>query len=158
MAEAKQSGGCVARLALIVALLALAVAWVAYRRQGGEMKTLWRDLTGGAGDRVRITAGTEGEDLRSWLARAQDRLERRRPEVAGERDLRQVREDVAEIRKNLERAYRDAGTEAKGRWRSLDADLERLEAQLRKGGTKALATLDSALAKIKAETGKEEDR
>jgi hypothetical protein len=156
MAEAKRSGGGMARLALIFAILALLVAWAAYRRQGGEVKTLWRDLTGGAGDRVRITAGSDGEDVRSWLARAQDRLERSRPEVAGERDLRQVREEVAEVRRNLRNAYRDAGTEAKERWRSLDADLERLEAQLRKGGTKALDTLDSALEKIKEETGREE--
>jgi hypothetical protein len=156
MADGKRSGGGVARLALILAILALAVAWAAYRRQGGEVKTLWRDLTGAAGDRVRITAGSEGQDLRSWLARARDQLERSRPEVEGERDLRQVREEVAEVRRNLRNAYRNAGAEAKTRWRSLDADLERLEAQLRKGGTKALETLDSALEKIKEETGREE--
>src|SRR4030095_6364982 len=82
MAEKRRSGGGVARLALILAILALAVAWAAYRREGGELKTLWRDLTRGAEGKVHITSDSDG-DLRTWLAETQVRLERRRPEGAG---------------------------------------------------------------------------
>jgi hypothetical protein len=144
----------VARLALILALLALAVAWAAYRREGGELRTVWRDLTRGSGGRVNITSDADG-DLRTWLAETQARLEKSLPDVAGERNLQQVREDVAKARQNLERAYRNASAGAKERWKSLDADLERLQSQLKEGGAKALATLDSALAKIKQEAGRE---
>lgn len=156
MAEPRRSGGGVARLALLVAIVALAVAWAAYRRQGGELRTLWSDLTRGASERVRATADAGDEDLRTWLERAQERLERRRTEVAGERNLEQVREDVADLRARLERASRDSGEVAKKRWRNLDADLERLEGQLKEGGSKALATLDAALEKIRREAGAEE--
>jgi len=145
----------VARLALVLAILALAVAWAAYRREGGELGTIWHDLTGGGGNRVRITAGSGDADVRTWLAQAQARLEQHRDEVAGERNLQEAREDVAKIRKNLESAYRNGGAGAKARWRDLDSDLERLEGQLRKGGSKALATLDEAVRKIKQEVGKE---
>jgi multidrug resistance efflux pump len=146
----------VARLALILAILALAVAWAAYRREGGELRTLWQDLTRGAEGQVHITSDSDG-DLRTWLAETQARLEKRRPEVAGERNLQEVRDDVAKTRENLKRAYRDAGAGAKERWKSLDGDLERLQSQLKEGGSKALATLDSALAKIKQEAGRAEE-
>lgn len=156
MAEARRSGGGVARLALVLAILALLVAWAAYRRQGGELRTLWPDLTGGAGDRVRVTGGSADEDLRTWLRNAQAKLEQRRGEVAGERNLEDVREDVAEIREKLERAYREGGAGARERWRELDGDLERLQGQLKEGGSKALAAFDSALAKLRSEVGEGE--
>src|SRR5215216_6621682 len=97
--QKKSGGGGVARLALIVAILALAVAWAAYRRQGGELGTLWNDLTRGAGDRVHVSLGGGSEEVerQSELARARARLLGRRAEVAGERNLQQVREEVAEV-------------------------------------------------------------
>ena len=150
------SGGGAGRLALILAVLALLVAVAAYRREGGELKTLWRDLTGDAGGRVRITEGTNG-DFSTWLARAKERLERHRPEVAGGHNLEQVRDDVADLRAKLERAYRDSGSTAKEKGKSVDADLERLEAQLKEKSDKALAELDATLAKIKEEMRKETD-
>ena len=157
MAEARRSGGGVARLALLVAIVALAVAWAAYRRQGGELRTLWGDLTGGAGEQATVTAGKGNEDIRSWLTRAQARLERRRTDVAGERNLEEVRKDVADLRAKLERAYRNSSVAAKERWRDLDGDLERLEGQLKEGGSKALTTLDAALEKIRRAAGEEKE-
>jgi hypothetical protein len=154
MAAERRGGGGAGRLALILALLALVLAWAAYRRTGGELRTLWRDLAPAGGERVRITAGSEEEDLRPWLARARARLEGRRAEVAGESNLQQVRAEVAELRESLSR-YRDTGAKAKEGWRELDADLERLEGQLKEGGAKALATLDSALRRIRSAAGEE---
>jgi hypothetical protein len=60
-----------------------------------------------------------------------------------------VRRDVAEIRANLERAYRGAGEQARERWRSLDAEMEELEAQLQQGNSRAKETLDSLLEKMR---------
>jgi hypothetical protein len=153
--QKKSGGGGAGRLALIVAILALAVAWAAYRRGGGEIGTLWDDLTRGTGRRVNVSLedGSDTVERQSDLARAQARLLGRRAEVAGERNLQQVRRDVEEVRANLERSYRNAGT--KDHWRDLDRDLEHLQTQLREGSSKALATLDSALVKIKAAAGQE---
>ncbi|HEV2856261.1 MAG TPA: hypothetical protein VHC97_25955 [Thermoanaerobaculia bacterium] len=149
----KKSGGGAGRLALILSILALVLAWAAFRRTGGELGTLWNDVTRGVGDRVRVTAGdgSNAVERQAELARAQTRLLGRRAEVAAERNLEQVRRDVAEIRADLERSYRNASSGAKERWQGLDADLERLQGQLKDGGSKALDTLDSALAKIRIE-------
>lgn len=147
----KQSGGNgVAWLALLVALAALMLAWGAYKRTGGEVRDLWDDVR----SEGRPAAAA---DWRADLAAARDRLLSHRPEVAGERNLQQVREDVAEVRADLERSYRDAGAGVKEGWRELDADLERLEGQLKEGSSKALDTLDSALAKLRVGDREEED-
>ena len=153
----KKSGGGAGRLALILSILALLVAWAAYRRAGGEIGTLWGDLTGlkGGGVRVSLDKGSDAVERQSELAQAQTRLLARRAEVAGERNLEQVRQEVTEIRASLERSYRNASAGAKEHWEDLDADLERLQGQLRQGGSKALDTLDSALAKIRDEAGEE---
>jgi hypothetical protein len=157
----KKSGGGAGRLALILSILALLVAWAAYRRAGGEPGTLWGDLTGLKGGGVHVNLdkssdGSNGSDIverQSELAQAQTRLLAHRAEVAGERNLEQVRQEVAEIRAGLERSYSNASAGAKERWEDLDGDLERLQGQLREGGSKALDTLDSALAKIRDEAG-----
>lgn len=153
----KKSGGGAGRLALILSILALLVAWTAYRRAGGELGTLWGDLTGlkGGGVRVNVDNGSDTVERQSELVQARTRLLARRAEVAGERNLEQVRQEVAEIRAGLERSYSNASTGAKERWEDLDGDLERLQGQLREGGSKALDTLDSALAKIRDEAGEE---
>jgi hypothetical protein len=139
--ESRGNGvGC---LALLVALAALFVAWSAYRRTGGT----WGELTRGALDRpFTVSASSDWEDA---LKRAREKLTERRSEVAAERNLEQVGRDVAAVRKSLERSFRDAGEAAKARWRGLDGDLGRLEAQLREGGAQAKATLDEILDKMK---------
>lgn len=140
----KSGGNGVAWLALLLAIAALLLAWSAYKRTGGELRDLWGDVN------IDTSKGID-------LAAARDRLLSHRPEVAGERNLQQVREDVAEIRADLERAYEDAGAGAREGWRELDADLERLEGQLKEGSSKALDTLDSALAKLRVRSREEKD-
>lgn len=141
-----------ARLALLVAIVALILSWAAYRRSGGDLKEVWRDATrGAAGFRIG-----EDADQQADLERARDRLLGHRAEVAADRNLDQVRRDVAEIRARLERSFGSAGAVTRDRWRGLDGDLDRLETQLKEGSSKALATLDSALEKIRRETGPKE--
>lgn len=155
--QKKSGGGGMGRLALIVAILALLVAWAAYRRGGGEIGTLWDDLTRGAGHRVNVSlaGGSDAAERQSDLTQARARLLGRRAEVAGERNLQQVRHEVEEIRASLERSYRNASAGTKERWRDLDGDLASLQAQLREGGSKALGSLDSALEKIQTEAREE---
>ena len=150
----REGGGCVGWLALLLAVLALVVAWAAYKRTGGEVGTVLKD----AGVQSRGAAGADS-DLAEWredLAQARDRLLGRRAEVAGDRNLEQVRRDVEQVRTSLEQAYHKAGA-AKEQWKDLDADLQRLEGQLKDGGTKALATLDQAISKLRDATSPKKD-
>jgi hypothetical protein len=140
-----------ARLALLVAIVALVFSWAAYRRAGGDLKEVWNDATRGAAD---FRVGDDA-DQQADLERARARLLGHRAEVAADRNLDQVRRDVADIRAKLERSFGNAGAVTRDRWRGLDGDLDRLETQLKEGSSKALATLDSALEKIRRESGEE---
>lgn len=136
------SGGGVAWLALLVALAALFLSWKAYERSGGTLKD----------DLAFLDTETEASgDWRDDLARARERLLERRDEVESEEDLAGVQRDVARIRESLERSFKGGGAEAREGWRELDADLERLQDQLRKRSSRALETLDSAVEKMKPE-------
>lgn len=146
----KSGGNGVAWLALLLAIAALLLAWSAYKRTGGELRDLWGDV------HSEGRPATEG-DWRADLAASRDRLLSHRPEVAGERNLQQVREDVAEMRADLERTYRNADAGVREQWRDLDAELERLQAQLKDGGSKAVDTLDSLLVKLRVRPVEEED-
>jgi hypothetical protein len=150
-----------ARLALLVAIVALIVSWAAYRRAGGQLRDVWTDAIRGT-DLHLGSAGDGGDggpavalDRQADLLRAQGRLLQHRAEVATDRNLGQVERDVAEVRRSLERSYQNAGAAAKERWQGLDTELDRLEAQLRQGGSKALASLDAAVAKIRDAAGEE---
>src|SRR6185295_121489 len=156
MAEARGGGGA-AKLALLVAILALAVAWAAYRREGGELRTIWSDLTRSTSERAQVAADSDGEDFRAWLKRAQERLQSRRGDVEKERNLQEVRKDVTEIRENLQRRYRDASAESKERWRSMDSDLARLQTEVEEKSSKMLEELDATLEKMKREMAAEKD-
>jgi len=140
-----------ARLALLVAIVALVFSWAAYRRAGGQLTEIWNDATRGAAD-FRVGSPDGGTTA---LAQAESRLLGHRAEVAGDRNLSQVERDVAEVRQNLERSYRNASAATREKWQGVDAELNRLEAQLKQGGASALATLDSAVAKIRSVAGEE---
>ena len=149
-----------ARLALLIAILALILSWAAYRRAGGQLADVWTDATRGADLHVGSSGGDAGPsaalDRQADLLKAQAKLLQHRAEVAGDRNLAQVEHDVAEVRRSLERSYQNAGAAAKERWRQgVDAELDRLEAQLREGGSKALASLDAAVSKLRDEAGEE---
>ena len=147
-----------ARLALLVAIVALVFSWAAYRRSGGQLKEIWSDATRGAASfRVGnpVDDGAAALGRQADLARAEGRLLGHRAEVAGDRNLSQVEREVAEVRRSLERSYRNAGAATQEKWQGVDAELNRLEAQLKQGGASALATLDSAVAKIRSVAGEE---
>jgi len=150
-----------ARLALLVAILALILSWAAYRRSGGQLKDVLTDATRGTDLHVGSGGDSGGEgpagalDRQADLLKAQARLLQHRAEVAGDHNLAQVERDVAEVRQSLERSYQNAGSAAKGRWQGVDAELDRLEAQLRQGGSKALSSLDAAISKLRDEAGEE---
>lgn len=145
----KSGGGGPAWLALLVALVALWIAWSAYRRTGGSFDTLVANPL--EAPKAELPAEAEEGDWRAALDRARERLLSRRDEVEQDRDLEAVQRDIAEIRAALEKAWRGAG-EAKEKWQDLDAELERLQRQVRDGSAKAKETLDGLVQKMKEAT------
>lgn len=127
-------GGGIAWLALLVSLAALFLSWKAYERTGGRLKDL--DARVSVGDPV---GEPEPADWREELERARELLRRG--------DLEP--EEVARMRESLARSFRDASEGTRRGWRELDADLERLQGQLRQGSSRAKETLDSAVEKMK---------
>jgi hypothetical protein len=154
--------GCVAWLALLLALAALLLAWSAYRRSGGRMND-WMQRPGEAvqdalgrpldGARDALGHGRRETERQAALARAGAALAEQRGELEARRDLGAVRARVEAVRDDLARAFADAGATARARWRALDADLERLDAQLHEGSSRALATLDGLVERIRGALG-----
>jgi hypothetical protein len=150
--------GCVAWLALLLAVLALALAAAAYRRTGGKVDD-WLHHSGdqlqdvlerplGRGQDAPGDSGV-GTDLRRAVERAVARLQAERQAVAAERDPGGVRREVEKVRADLERAFSGAGGGERSRWQGLDAELGRLDQDLRAGGSRALGTLDGLVDNLR---------
>lgn len=131
-----------ARLALLVAIVALVFSWTAYRRSGGEMATIAKDVVRSTGPADARASGTE--PAASGVPAADDH------------NLEQVRRQVAELRATLERAYGNATGQTRERWKGIDGDLSRVEAELKAKSEKGLAELEATLEKLRREVG--EDR
>jgi hypothetical protein len=126
-----------ARLAFLIALVALVLSWTAYRRSGGEMATIAKDVVRSAGPADARASAPE-------------------PAAADDRNLEQVRRQVAELRASLERAYGNATGRSREQWKGIDGDLGRVEAELKAKSEKGLAELEATLDKLRREVG--EDR
>jgi hypothetical protein len=124
-----------ARLALLVAMVALVLSWTAYRRSGGEMATIAKDVVRSAGPAEAHASGPEP--------------------AADDPNFEQVRRQVAELRATLERAYGNATGQTRERWQGIDGDLGRVEAQLKEKSAKGLAELEATLEKLRREAGQD---
>src|SRR3954463_12758290 len=91
----REGGGCVGWLALMLAVLALVVAWAAYKRTGGEVGTVLKD----AGVESRGAAGADSDLTEGGGVVARPRAGRRGrgAEGAGDRTRGQVRRDVEQV-------------------------------------------------------------
>jgi len=127
-----------ARLALLVALVALVLSWTAYRRSGGEVATIAKDVARSAGPADARASGAQPAGP-----------------AADDHNLEQVRRQVAELRASLERAYGNATGQTRERWKGIDGDLGRVEAELKEKGAKGLAELEATLEKLRREAGED---
>jgi hypothetical protein len=154
--------GCVAWLALLVALAALLLSWMAFRRSGGRLDELLHGRGAGAAQegamglaaaRDALGRGEREVEWHAALAQAEARLAGRRAEIETRRDVEAARREVDGVRRDLARAVDDAGAAARTRWQALDDDLGRLDRELREGSSRALATLDGLLGRIRGALG-----
>lgn len=157
----ERRGNGVAWLALLVSLVALVLAWKAYRREGGV-------LFGGTPPPVpakveeplnrlddRLGASRDSLERQLALTEARVRLLARRAEVNVDRNLDKMSEEVAEVRENLERSYESSSDQVRARWRNTDGELKKVQEDLKRGNQKALAELDRLLAKLRQDEAEE---
>jgi ElaB/YqjD/DUF883 family membrane-anchored ribosome-binding protein len=147
------------RLALGVALVALALAWLAYLRTGGSLDTLvnqtWKtgDTTAAAdNEREAPSADSDNANWRARLTEAREKLLESRGEVEAEQNLEKVREDIESIRRDLRASFDGASETTLERWRQVDAELEQLQRQVRDGSNQAVGTLDSVADRLRSWT------
>jgi hypothetical protein len=152
--------GCLAWLALLVAVAALLLAWTAFRRAGGRLDEVLPGrgaaLEGAVGLGAARDALERGKREAAWraaLAEAEARLLARRTEIETNRGQAAAAQEVDAVRRDLAHAFADAGTAARWRWQALDDDLERLDRQLREGSSRALSTLDGVVDRIRSALG-----
>jgi hypothetical protein len=158
--------GCIAWLALLLAVAALALAWLAFQRTGGRLEDLRHaggEAVAGAAERPLATArdalgggGLEAE-RRTALTEAEARLAARRAELEANLGYAAARQEVESVRRELARTFDNAGTAARLRWQALDGDLARLEQQLRERSSRAVATLDEVIGKLRHVLGGADD-
>ncbi len=127
-----------ARLAFLMALVALVFSWTAYRRSGGEVATIAKDVVRSAGPADPHAPGAEPATL-----------------ATDDPNLEQVRRQVAELRASLERAYGNATGQTRERWKGIDGDLGRVEAELKAKSAQGLAELAATLDKLRREAGED---
>jgi hypothetical protein len=154
--------GCIAWLALLLAAVALAVAWLAFQRTGGRLQDLQHvggEAVAGAAERPLARArdalglgGLEAE-RRTALAEAEARLAARRAELQANLGYAAARHEVESVRRDLARTFDNAGTAARLRWQELDGDLARLDQQLRERSSHAVATLDEVISRLRSVLG-----
>jgi hypothetical protein len=130
-----------ARLALLTAIVALVLSWTAYRRSGGEVATIGKDVVRSAGPAGAPAPGPEPA-----------------APAAGDPNLEQVRRQVADLRASLERAYGNATGQTRERWKGIDGDLGRVEAELKEKSAKGLAELEATLEKLRREAGENQEK
>lgn len=116
-------GSLVAWVGLIVAIVALVFALLAYNQTKVDLS---------------LERSTAAENLASVRARYASN-----PTTAVQADISVVREELAE-------AYAAAGGEAEVEWQRLSAQFDQLEAALAVGGAEALADLERLIADLRA--------
>lgn len=143
MADAQaNASGNVAWLALLVAVVALGFAVVAFNRSGRDVATVIREQT-------QDTA----EDIQLGAARiqAETRLASLRARIAAGESREEVGEEAQDVRADLEAAYANASVEAQQQWQEIEPRFEQLEAQLRDESADALAAFDRLLDRLRAD-------
>ena len=99
---------------------------------------------------VKLNATAEDARLASARAEARARLAALDIRNATQETYRGAADEVRDVREELGFAYKDAASETKESWMELDADLQKLEIQLRLRNIEGVQTLQRLLQKLKS--------
>lgn len=138
MAEVQQnSNSLIAWIALIVAIIALVLGWMAFNRSGQDVVPA-----------VQEGAQEAQEDAALLAARTEARAEllALQTQIAAEEGYDEAAQQAAEIEADLETAYVNARLEASAEWQELQADFENLERELRDESADAAETVAGLIA------------
>lgn len=133
-------GATVAWIALIVGVIALIIAWMAFNR-ASEM-TLTEEVQQGTGQVV--------EDVR--ISAAETRAEARLTALRDNEDVRASSTaylaEVEDIRTDLQEVYLGADTDVRAGWSSLGRQFTTLEEQIRNEDSNSTQTIQSLIAAL----------
>ena len=126
-------------IALAISIMALLLAWAAYNRAGIDLEQqIEFQLTG-----IR-------QEIKEQIALAEARIKLNaiRTRVVLRNEYYEARMDVISLRRDLKQSFELAEQESKELWMEIDADLEKLEVELRDESSEALVRIDQIIGKL----------
>lgn len=148
MEEKRTSTGMISVLALIIAILALVLAWISYNKTGVDLERKLNQEV----QELQREARIELVQLETRV-----RLLSLRAEVLAAESYEGLAEEAVDIRNNLNRAYDNASVEARQEIQELDRQLETLESELRTDSANAVETIQAALEILERDIRTEEE-
>lgn len=137
---ARENGSSVVGwISLIIAVIALILGWTAFSRSD-------QDVT----DEINANVVQARQELEQDFAllEARTRLAALRSKIIAEENYNKTANDIADIRADLRASYADASLETRARLDEMDADLEKLENDLRSGSANAIDAFQRALESL----------
>jgi uncharacterized phage infection (PIP) family protein YhgE len=135
----KRTASPVAWIALVLAAISLVLSVIAVSRSGVGVRS-----------EIQKQAMEIREDISRGLAlgESRTRLETLEQQIAAGEGYEQARQEVSEIRGNLNSVFSDSKDELRQEWQQLDAELGQLENSLRDGSGDALERLQGVLERL----------
>jgi translation initiation factor IF-2 len=137
-----KTSSTLAVLALIIAIPALIIAWLAYNRSGQDLET---EISAQAQESVEYTR------QQIALLEARARILYIRTQLLTEENLDEAEQELAQVRSDLNEEFANARTEVKQQWQQIDTQLEDVEANLRTGTAESIEAVRQALMQIENE-------
>jgi hypothetical protein len=127
-------------IAIILSVIALLVALLAYNRTGANIDVVGKEET-----RELLI------DTRLQFARfeAATDLAAIRAKQVTQRNYVDLERDTTEVRQDLANAYREAGRETSEEWKELNATFDQIEAKTRDKSADVLAVIENAIRALK---------
>jgi DNA anti-recombination protein RmuC len=130
----------IAWIGLVIAIIALVIAWTAYNRSGADLEA-----------EVQRNIDQAVTEMNLRLARFEAAAELATLEAR--QDLRQnyaqLEQEIAQTRQDLRVAYQNAQREASQEWQEIERDFMEVERNVREGTANALDSLRALIANLR---------
>lgn len=137
--EHLKSGNLLSCTAIGIAILALVISIVTFKKTDNKIQNFAADETQNIVDESRL--------VQVQLNTA-SRLHQLKQEVVENQTYDEVADDISQLRMEFAAEYRNATLDAQEEWSEIDADLESLERKLREHSEDSLSTFDSLISRL----------
>ena len=128
-------------VALIIAVVALGIGWMAYNRPQAEPVM----------PQIEEQINNTQKQTSQWLSdlEARMRLMALRAEITAEESYQAASEEVSQIREDLAARYENASEEAQDRWEEIDNQLGQLVNNLEEESQDAVQSLEDVIQNLR---------